>query len=72
MMKIIVIISGNFKKIGANRANNIPPPFTKPACMIAEAGVGELSELINHEWKGYIADWVNAVIKIKTEQIIRI
>jgi hypothetical protein len=27
-----------------NKANKIPEPFTKPACINAEAGVGEVIE----------------------------
>ncbi len=44
------------KSVLANRDNNIPEPFTKPACMSAEAGVGAVMADNSQRWNGYIAD----------------
>jgi hypothetical protein len=33
-----------------NKANKIPEPFTKPACINADAGVGHTES--NQRWKG--------------------
>ena len=48
-----------------NKANNIPEPFTKPACINADAGVGEVMDESNQRWNGYMADWINAAIMMQ-------
>ena len=50
---------------GANRTKRKPPPLTIPACIMAETGVGEFNELVNHRWKGQSADWDIAVMMHK-------
>ena len=49
---------------GANKVNNIPEPFTKPACISADAGVGAVIADSNHLWNGNIADCISAAIMI--------
>ncbi len=48
----------------------MPLPFTKPACMMAETGVGEFNELINQRLNGHMPDWVMAPINISIKAII--
>ena len=49
-------------KSGENLVNMIPPAFTKPACIIAETGVGATADSINHLWK--------AIVPLESSQLL--
>ena len=61
MIKSSVITSAANNKV-ENKANKIPAPFTNPACISADAGVGAVIAESNQRWKGYIADWIMAAV----------
>ncbi|BDW91707.1 hypothetical protein MACH07_05390 [Flagellimonas marinaquae] len=55
---------------GANKVNNIPEPFTNPACINADAGVGAVIADNNHLWNGNNADWISAAVIMHNAEMI--
>ena len=53
---------------GAKRVSKIPAPFTKPACIRAEAGVGAVMLESSQRWKGYMADCMTAAVMRQTAE----